>query len=182
MEIKLPWHFHLPGVILGWVFYTGSQILYCNRTCYLNLNQGAEQWEEMVESKEQWGWGESSVFFRSKTIYKSAFRWSHFLLCPISDLFFQVGFVPYTILKSLVYRDAPTYWEVNKITREQSSHESSPVRSGSRHCIFHPQDAERERKSSQKRRSPPPAPRYSSYTWIQIIRSRKRKKQPTSLW
>jgi len=46
----------------------------------------------------------------------------------------EVGFVPYTILKSLVYRDAPTYWE----------------------------DAERERKSSQKRRSPPPAPRPAS--------------------
>ena len=29
------------------------------------------------------------------------------------DTFLQVGFVPYTILKSLVYRDAPTYWEVN---------------------------------------------------------------------
>ena len=35
MENKFPYHFHLPGVILGWVFYTGSQITYCNRTCYL---------------------------------------------------------------------------------------------------------------------------------------------------
>ena len=27
----------------------------------------------------------------------------------------QVGFVPYTILKNLVYKDAPTYWEVGAI-------------------------------------------------------------------
>jgi len=49
----------------------------------------------------------------------------------------EVGFVPYTILKSIVYRDGPTYWE----------------------------DAQRERKASQrqeKRRSPPPVQRPAS--------------------
>ena len=32
-------------------------------------------------------------------------------------LWFQVGFVPYTILKSIVYRDGPTYWEVMHDTK-----------------------------------------------------------------
>ena len=41
------------------------------------------------------------------------FIFCNFLLRPTLNLFSQVGFVPYTILKSLVYRDAPTYWEVH---------------------------------------------------------------------
>ena len=121
------------------------------------LFQGVEQRKEMVESKEQWSWGWAQIKLLKFPILSSD-------RSSLINSFF-LGWIC-----TLHHPEKPGVSRCANLLGGKRSKMSSESKLFSTCFYFipilvisrenHLQDAERERKSSQKRRSPPPAPRY----------------------